>query len=1059
MAIESGKGVKIPVDVNVRNAAECMKTIQSELAKLKKEAENLSAVYKETNAEIERIQKSLGLTADEMKTISKLGEDEILRRSEQEQHLAKLLQLIEQYKSQQEQIVQKTAELNARYEELSAIMSGTSENGIAAEFEETASSAESASQSVEKLSSDLSNVPSLNIDVEGFAEANEQASKIATHIESTQEEMASLKARIASVNAEYKKELAFLREMEKYASSQNFEFGGVYKKEVENQRQKVNELKAVLDELSAKYEEVNRSANKLRGDYQNTINVKVSSEGAEKTSNALDNVGESAQKAGEQSTSAANKGATAWERFSKRIDRFKDRLGRMIQRFIIMKTLNAILSGIKNTLDLASKSSDTLAGKFNELKQKALIAFYPAIEKASHALEKLVNWAIKAVEYIGAFIHVMTGSDVSSSVAGAQKLYEKLDSTIDAQIAANKQKIKEIDRQIKEENRLYKQQKKAIDDQKDTLNDQIEAYKKNIKALQKEQQKKRKIYEQEKEAIQDSIDAINKRIKALQKQEKAENKLYEAQKKTIEAQIKILKEQKQQRTDEIEAAKDAADAQIDATNAEIKAIDKQIKALEKELKARQDIADEEKKSLASFDTLNILDTGEEQKDAETQAIEDQIEALQEKREELEEQRDLQQEMRDQILDASDDPIIKQIEARIEAYETEKDRIDEAKEAMQERYDSEIEKNQELVEQLQDESKEIDKIKDKTDEEYEVKIQLQQDKIDVLEDKIDLLEKQLDKIDDEHTIKIDGLEKAKSDIEDLNNNLETTKSNLTEPINDNHTIFHQAKRGIEDAQKKVDDFGKTLGNLGDTMGNVEQTNGEMFHNIVKNIKKFVTETLPKWWAKLDQWWYDNVDTPINNAFADIYNDFISPLIVEPFLRLIADIKLLAYKVKAWWFSTALPFIQSLFTKEFWTEKWSAVKDGAKSAFNGVLDVVERAVNWIIEKINTISWDVPDWVPGIGGQTFGFNFEPINIPRLAKGAVIPGGAPFMAILGDQPAGKKNYEVPEDDLRKLIREEMQQPMQIEVVNRFEGNLNQFARVIEPYVEVVQKRKSAFA
>lgn len=40
-------------------------------------------------------------------------------------------------------------------------------------------------------------------------------------------------------------------------------------------------------------------------------------------------------------------------------------------------------------------------------------------------------------------------------------------------------------------------------------------------------------------------------------------------------------------------------------------------------------------------------------------------------------------------------------------------------------------------------------------------------------------------------------------------------------------------------------------------------------------------------------------------------------------------------------------------------------------------------------------------------------------LATGAVIPPNAPFMAMLGDQKHGN-NLEMPEDLLRKVIREE---------------------------------------
>jgi methyl-accepting chemotaxis protein len=84
----------------------------------------------------------------------------------------------------------------------------------------------------------------------------------------------------------------------------------------------------------------------------------------------------------------------------------------------------------------------------------------------------------------------------------------------------------------------------------------------------------------------------------------------------------------------------------------------------------------------------------------------------------------------------------------------------------------------------------------------------------------------------------------------------------------------------------------------------------------------------------------------------------------------------------WFNNSL---KPIFTKDFWQGKWNTVKDGAKGAFNGVIEIVEKAINWIIKQINKLSWDVPEWVPLIGGQKWGFDFKTISIPRLAEGGI--------------------------------------------------------------------------
>jgi hypothetical protein len=58
---------------------------------------------------------------------------------------------------------------------------------------------------------------------------------------------------------------------------------------------------------------------------------------------------------------------------------------------------------------------------------------------------------------------------------------------------------------------------------------------------------------------------------------------------------------------------------------------------------------------------------------------------------------------------------------------------------------------------------------------------------------------------------------------------------------------------------------------------------------------------------------------------------------------------------------------------------------KGAFNGIIGIIEKALNAIIKRANKLSWDIPDWVPGIGGGKFGFNFKEVSIPRLATGGI--------------------------------------------------------------------------
>jgi hypothetical protein len=112
-----------------------------------------------------------------------------------------------------------------------------------------------------------------------------------------------------------------------------------------------------------------------------------------------------------------------------------------------------------------------------------------------------------------------------------------------------------------------------------------------------------------------------------------------------------------------------------------------------------------------------------------------------------------------------------------------------------------------------------------------------------------------------------------------------------------------------------------------------------------------------------------------------------------------------------------YIAPIFTAKFWLDLakkcGNGLISGFENAINGIIGMFEKMINWVVKGLNKISFDVPDWVPLIGGKTFGFNipevkFGRVSIPRLAQGAVIPPNKEFLAVLGDQRQGT-NIEAP--------------------------------------------------
>ena len=98
------------------------------------------------------------------------------------------------------------------------------------------------------------------------------------------------------------------------------------------------------------------------------------------------------------------------------------------------------------------------------------------------------------------------------------------------------------------------------------------------------------------------------------------------------------------------------------------------------------------------------------------------------------------------------------------------------------------------------------------------------------------------------------------------------------------------------------------------------------------------------------------------------------------------------------SGLIKFITGVFTLN-WKQAWEGVKDVLKGILNVIIDIVEGSINRIIGALNAISFDIPDFVLGIGGKHVGFNITPVSLPRLASGTVVPRQSrEFAAILGD-------------------------------------------------------------
>lgn len=236
-------------------------------------------------------------------------------------------------------------------------------------------------------------------------------------------------------------------------------------------------------------------------------------------------------------------------------------------------------------------------------------------------------------------------------------------------------------------------------------------------------------------------------------------------------------------------------------------------------------------------------------------------------------------------------------------------------------------------------------------------------------------------------------------------------------------------------------------------------------VLNGIKQFISNT---WaaikvtaelvWNGIKQFLSDTWDS-IKQKASDIWNgitgilqgfdDFLSGIFTQDFQEqfgVMGDI------LEGFWssvehiwsgikntFSGIINFIKNVFTLN-WKGAWQSVIDIFSGIFEtlggiatmplntiiGVVNTIIRAIasglNAVIRMLNRIHFTIPSWVPGFGGNSFGFSIStitPPTIPYLASGAVIPPNKEFMAVLGDQKYGN-NIEAPEGLIRRIVREE---------------------------------------
>ena len=206
-------------------------------------------------------------------------------------------------------------------------------------------------------------------------------------------------------------------------------------------------------------------------------------------------------------------------------------------------------------------------------------------------------------------------------------------------------------------------------------------------------------------------------------------------------------------------------------------------------------------------------------------------------------------------------------------------------------------------------------------------------------------------------------------------------------------------------------------------------GKFFKGVFTGDMKLAVEGIKQIWEGMKQTW-----NAIVNSIKDAWNMFITWLqskspVLAAFFQTVGKLVSDLYNSVKDILKGIVDFVVGVFTGD-WTKAWEGVKEIFKGIWNGIVSIIEAAINFIIDGINllisalnTIHFEIPDWVPIIGGKSFGISIPLVSqvaLPRLAEGAVIPPNREFMAVLGDQKSGT-NIETPLETMVQAFKQAM--------------------------------------
>lgn len=192
---------------------------------------------------------------------------------------------------------------------------------------------------------------------------------------------------------------------------------------------------------------------------------------------------------------------------------------------------------------------------------------------------------------------------------------------------------------------------------------------------------------------------------------------------------------------------------------------------------------------------------------------------------------------------------------------------------------------------------------------------------------------------------------------------------------------------------------TFENWGEVINELIPSIKQMFQGLIDFFAGIFTGDLNKAWSGI-QSIFQGFDTFLTGIFTTDWTTCFGSYgeILNAFLIGVRETWNGVKKI----FSGLIDFISGVFTGD-WERAWIGVRDIFGGIFDVLAGIVKAPINAVIgiingavDRINGFGFDVPNWVPFIGGKSFRVSVPKLNY--LAEGAFVKANTPQLAVIGD-------------------------------------------------------------